>query len=36
MPAVFRFALNDLPPEAASLRAEVREFLKAEFSSAAR
>ncbi len=35
MPAVFRFALNDLPPEAASLRAEVREFLKAEFSGAA-
>ena len=35
MPAVFRFALNDLPPEAASLRAEVREFLKTEFSAAA-
>src|SRR5438067_12698797 len=28
MPAVFRFALNDLPPEAESLRAEVREFLR--------
>src|SRR5205823_5167943 len=35
MPAVFRFALNDLPPEAESLRAEVRDFLKAEFSGAA-
>jgi alkylation response protein AidB-like acyl-CoA dehydrogenase len=35
MPAVFRFALNDLPPEAESLRAEVRSFLKAEFSGAA-
>jgi alkylation response protein AidB-like acyl-CoA dehydrogenase len=35
MPAVFRFALNDLPPEAESLRAEVRNFLKAEFSGAA-
>src|SRR5262252_9287464 len=35
MPAVFRFALNDLPPEAESLRAEVREFLQKEFSSAA-
>ena len=32
MPAVFRFALNDLPPEAESLRAEVREFLRKEFS----
>src|SRR5437764_12323778 len=35
MPAVFRFALNDLPPEAESLRAEVREFLRKEFSGAA-
>src|SRR5882762_3643013 len=35
MPAVFRFALNDLPPEAESLRAEVREFLNKEFSGAA-
>src|SRR5262247_2143690 len=34
MPAVFRFALNDLPPEAESLRAEVREFLQKEFSAA--
>src|SRR6266581_6043171 len=35
MPATFRFALNDLPPEAEGLRAEVREFLKKEFSGAA-
>src|SRR5256886_11585555 len=35
MPATFRFALNDLPPEAESLRAEVRQFLKKEFSGAA-
>src|SRR5260370_8462186 len=35
MPAVFRFALNDLPPEAESLRAEVRDFLRKEFSGAA-
>jgi alkylation response protein AidB-like acyl-CoA dehydrogenase len=35
MPATFRFALNDLPPEAESLRAEVREFLKEQFSGAA-
>jgi len=35
MPGVFRFALNDLPPEAESLRAEVREFLRKEFSGAA-
>src|SRR5207249_511302 len=35
MPALFRFALNDLPPEAESLRAEVREFLRKEFSGAA-
>jgi alkylation response protein AidB-like acyl-CoA dehydrogenase len=35
MPAVFRFALNDLPPEAESLRADVRDFLQKEFSGAA-
>jgi alkylation response protein AidB-like acyl-CoA dehydrogenase len=35
MPAVFRFALNDLPPEAESLRADVRDFLGKEFSGAA-
>jgi alkylation response protein AidB-like acyl-CoA dehydrogenase len=35
MPSVFRFALNDLPPEAESLRADVRDFLRKEFSSAA-
>src|SRR3989449_9898157 len=35
MPATFRFALNDLPPEAESLRAEVRDFLRKEFSGAA-
>ena len=35
MPAVFRFELNDLPPEAESLRAEVREFLRKEFSGTA-
>src|SRR5256885_12966186 len=35
MSAVFRFALNDLPPEAESLRAEVRDFLRKEFSGAA-
>src|SRR5712664_4428606 len=35
MPATFRFALNDLPPEAESLRAEVREFLAERFSGAA-
>src|SRR5881409_2275980 len=35
MPATFRFALNDLPLEAEGLRAEVREFLKKEFSGAA-
>jgi alkylation response protein AidB-like acyl-CoA dehydrogenase len=30
MPAAFRFALTDLPPGAERLRAEVREFLRAE------
>ena len=35
MPAVFRFALNDLPPEAESLRAEVRDFLNKELGGAA-
>ena len=30
----FHFALRDLPPEAASLRAEVREFLREQFSGA--
>jgi alkylation response protein AidB-like acyl-CoA dehydrogenase len=35
MPTAFRFALNDLPPEAESLRAEVRDFLKEQFSGAA-
>src|SRR6267143_6779514 len=35
MPAVFRFALNDLPPESERLRAEVRDFLRKEFSGAA-
>jgi alkylation response protein AidB-like acyl-CoA dehydrogenase len=35
MPATFRFALRDLPPEAESLRAEVRHFLKEQFSGAA-
>jgi alkylation response protein AidB-like acyl-CoA dehydrogenase len=35
MPAVFRFVLNDLPPEAESLRADVRDFLQKEFSGAA-
>ena len=34
MPATFRFALNDLPPEAESLREEVRAFLKEQFSGA--
>jgi alkylation response protein AidB-like acyl-CoA dehydrogenase len=34
MPATFRFALNDLPPEAESLREEVRAFLKQQFSGA--
>src|SRR5688500_20359762 len=28
MPTTFRFALRDLPPEAESLRKEVREFLR--------
>jgi alkylation response protein AidB-like acyl-CoA dehydrogenase len=35
MPATFRFALRDLPPEAESLRDEVRQFLKEQFSGAA-
>jgi alkylation response protein AidB-like acyl-CoA dehydrogenase len=35
MPATFRFALNDLPPEAEILRDEVRAFLKEQFSGAA-
>src|SRR5499433_3870333 len=35
MPSVFRFALNDLPPEAESLRADVRDFLRKEFAGAA-
>jgi alkylation response protein AidB-like acyl-CoA dehydrogenase len=35
VPATFRFALNDLPPEAESLRAEVRQFLKEQFNGAA-
>ena len=35
MPATFRFALRDLPPEAESLRAEVRHFLKEQFSAVA-
>ena len=35
MPATFRFALRDLPPEAESLREEVRQFLKEQFSGAA-
>jgi alkylation response protein AidB-like acyl-CoA dehydrogenase len=34
MPATFRFALRDLPPEAESLRAEVRHFLGEQFSRA--
>ncbi len=34
MPATFRFALNDLPPEAEILRDEVRAFLKEQFSGA--
>jgi alkylation response protein AidB-like acyl-CoA dehydrogenase len=34
MPATFRFALRDLPPEAERLRAEVRQFLDAEFAGA--
>src|SRR2546428_1071846 len=35
MPAVFRFALNDLPPEAESLREEVRHFLAEQLGGAA-
>ena len=35
MPSTFRFALRDLPPEAESLRAEVRDFLTEQFSGAA-
>jgi alkylation response protein AidB-like acyl-CoA dehydrogenase len=35
MPSTFRFALRDLPPEAESLRAEVRAFLAEQFSGAA-
>ena len=35
MPATFRFALRDLPPEAESLREEVRHFLAEQFSGAA-
>jgi alkylation response protein AidB-like acyl-CoA dehydrogenase len=35
MPATFRFALRDLPPEAESLRQEVRQFLGEQFSGAA-
>src|SRR5262249_3573779 len=35
MPSVSRFALNDLPPEAESLRADVRDFLRKEFAGAA-
>jgi alkylation response protein AidB-like acyl-CoA dehydrogenase len=35
MPSTFRFALRDLPPEAESLRAEVRGFLNEQFSGAA-
>jgi alkylation response protein AidB-like acyl-CoA dehydrogenase len=35
MPGTFRFALRDLPPEAESLRHEVRQFLKEQFSGAA-
>jgi alkylation response protein AidB-like acyl-CoA dehydrogenase len=35
MPATFRFALRDLPPEAESLRQEVRQFLEEQFSGAA-
>jgi alkylation response protein AidB-like acyl-CoA dehydrogenase len=34
MPATFRFALNDLPPEAEILRDEVRAFLEEQFSGA--
>src|SRR5918999_5693983 len=34
MPGTFRFALRDLPPEAESLRKEVREFLAEQFSGA--
>jgi alkylation response protein AidB-like acyl-CoA dehydrogenase len=34
MPATFRFALNDLPPEAEILRDEVRAFLREQFSGA--
>jgi alkylation response protein AidB-like acyl-CoA dehydrogenase len=35
MPATFHFALRDLPPEAESLRAEVRHFLKEQLGGAA-
>jgi alkylation response protein AidB-like acyl-CoA dehydrogenase len=35
MPATFRFALRDLPPEAESLRAEVRHFLQEQLGGAA-
>jgi len=34
MPATFRFALRDLPPEAESLRAEVRHFLAEQLGGA--
>ena len=34
MPATFRFALRDLPPEAERLRAEVREFLDEQLGGA--
>src|SRR5919198_5172784 len=34
MPGTFRFALRDLPPEAESLRHEVRAFLTEQFSGA--